>query len=253
MTERIVREDRGGVRVVRMRFGRANALGPEVIEELSAVLSTGNAPTVLTGNGAVFSAGLDLLSLEPLDRPDMERLLERFSALLMRALTLPTPLVAAVNGHCVAGGCILAMACDHRVGRAGSFKIGINELALGLTLPALPFEILHGKLTPREARRVILGAGLFTPDEAIAHGLLDEVEADVETSIERACEVAGDLGRSPAEFAHLKGLLVAPISERFRLNRATVDRRFLDTWFSASGIRLRTAAVERLRSRGSAK
>lgn len=249
MSTSIVREDRDGVRVLRMQFGRANALGPEVVESLGAELSASTGPTVLTGHGSAFSAGLDLVALAALDRPTMEAFLERLSTMLMQALTLRAPLVAAINGHCVAGGCVLAMACDHRVGTRGRFKVGVSELAIGLTLPALPLEIVRGNLPVRVAHRVILGAELFAPDAAREIGLLDEVAPGVDACVDRACTVARELGGSSVEFASMKGTLVAPIAERFRENRGALDRRFLDTWFSESGTRLRAEVVERLRSR----
>lgn len=249
MSTSIVREERDGVQVLRMTFGRANALGPEVIERLGAELSSMTRPTVLTGSGSAFSAGLDLPALHLLDRPAMETFLERFSALLMQVLTYRTPLVAAVNGHCIAGGCLLAMACDHRVGATGDFKIGVNELALGLTLPAVGLEILRGNLPPRAAHRVVLSGDLFDPDAASDFGLLDEVAVDVDACLERSCSIARRLGRSTTEFASMKGVLVAPIAARARENRVALDRRFLDTWFSDEGVRLRVATVERLHSR----
>jgi len=140
------------------------------------------------------------------------------------------------------------MACDHRVGTAGDFKVGVNELALGLTLPAAALEILRGSLVPRTTRRVVLGAELFDPTHALEHGLLDDVASDVDACIDRSCSVARRLGRARAEFASLKGVLVAPIVVRFKDQRAVLDRRFLDTWFSEDGVRLRAAATDRLRS-----
>lgn len=242
-------EERDGVRIIRMEFGRANAISPAVAESLTRELGAGQIPTVLTGEGRIFSAGLDLLSLEGHDREAMEDFVERFSVMLTRALTAPYPLLAAVNGHAVAGGCVLGMACDYRVGVEGPYKIGMNEMAIGLTLPAIVTEIIRGRLDPSHARRVILGGALYAPEDACAVGLLDEVASDGDAAIDRACEEARRLGRARREFAAMKGSLVSPIVERFRATREALDRRFLDSWFSDETRELRQETVARLRQK----
>ncbi len=240
-------EKRDGVRVLRMEFGAANALGPAVGEALIEALDDDEVPTVLTGEGRIFSAGLNLVELNPYGRDEMAAFVERLSVLMVQALTTRYPLVAAVNGHAVAGGCVLAMACDHRVGTTGEFKIGMNEMAIGLTLPAIVTEILRGKLSPEHARTVILGGALYDPAAACAIGLLDEVADDAEQAIDTACAVAADLGKSLREFAAMKGSLVAPITERFQQTRTALDHKFLESWFGEAATALRTATVVTLR------
>lgn len=239
-------ETRDGVRVLHMEFGRANALGPEVAGILAEALGTAAGPTVLTGEGRVFSAGLDLVALDGHDRDDMEGFVEQFSVLMTRALTAPYPLVAAVNGHAVAGGCVLALACDHRVGVDGPYKVGMNEMAIGLTLPAVVTEIIRGRLSAPHARRVILGGALYAPTDACDVGLLDELAPTADDAITTACSVAASLGRSPREFAAMKGSLVSPIVEKFRETRGALDRRFLDSWFGEEATRTRTETIARL-------
>ena len=239
-------ETADGVRILRMEFGAANALSPRVVEALVAELEREQIPTVLTGDGTVFSAGLNLVELESLGRAEMEAFVERFSVLMTLALTTRFPLVAAVNGHAVAGGCVLAMACDHRIGVEGSFKIGMNELAIGLTLPAVVTEILRGKLSADHARAVILGGELMSPADAVETGLLDETAADSSAAIQRAVEVARDLSRSPAEFAAMKGSLVAPITERLQHTRTALDVRFVESWFAERTTALRRDMVAKL-------
>lgn len=251
MATAVESEYRDGVRILRMEFGRANALGPDVCAALSRAMDEDSAPTVLTGEERIFSAGLDLVALDALDRDAMEEFLETFSVMMMNTLTAAYPLVAAVNGHAVAGGCVLAMACDHRIGVSGEYQVGMNEMALGLTLPAVVTEILRGKLTPEYARTVILGGALYTPDEALQVGLLDDLASSPDDAVERACEQARQLHRSPREFAAMKGTLVCPIAERFRDTRAALDRRFLDSWFSEPANETRRRTIERLQKRRS--
>ena len=240
-------EQREGVRLLRMEFGSANALNPTVLDALATGISGEEPrPTVLTGEGSVFCAGLDLMTLDTIGRDDFEEFVTRFSATMIQLLTTPFPLVAAVNGHAVAGGCVLALACDYRIGTAGEFKIGMNELAIGLTLPAVAMEIPRGALEPQALRRVVLGAELMDPDAALGLGILDELADDADAAVDRACDVARELGRSPEAFAAVKGQVVAPVANAIRDRREAMDRRFVDTWFSDATKETRRKAIERL-------
>jgi len=239
-------ETADGVRILRMEFGAANALGPRVVEALVAELKREQVPTVLTGEGSIFSAGLNLVEVDSLSREEMEGFVERFTVLMTLALTTRFPLVAAVNGHAVAGGCVLSMACDYRIGVDGPFKIGMNEMAIGLTLPGVVTEILRGKLSADHARTVILGGALLSPADAVGAGLLDELAPDADAAIHRAVDVARDLGRSPAEFAAMKGSLVAPITERLQHTREPLDVRFVESWFGEQTVALRRELVAKL-------
>jgi len=239
-----------GVRVVRMQFGSANALGETAVEALVEALRAEAAPTVLTGEGKIFSAGLNLTELDPLGRPAMEEFVERFSQVMLEALAAPFPLVAAVNGHAVAGGCVLAMACDRRVGTDGPFKIGMNEMAIGLTLPSVVTEILRGRLSPEHAHTVILGGALYAPTDARQVGLIDEVAADSDQAVARAVEIARQLGRSLPEFAAMKRNLVAPIVAAYESSRAELDAAFLDSWFAEPARATRSETIARLQRRG---
>jgi enoyl-CoA hydratase len=242
-------ETRNGVRLLRMELGSGNALGATAIQAITTALDAEQRPTVLTGEGHIFSAGLNLVELAAYSRDEIASLVETFSVLMTRTLTTRYPLVAAVNGHAVAGGCVLAMACDRRIGTRGDYKIGMNEMAIGLTLPAVVTEILRDKLAPEQARTVILGGALYNPEEAQRAGLLDSVADSAGEAIDRACEVARDLDKSPAEFAAMKGSLTAPIMERFQQTRRALDRRFVDSWFAPTASELRQKMLDRLQSR----
>lgn len=242
-------DERDGVSIAHMEFGRANALGPEVVETLIGGLARISGPTVIVGEGRIFSAGLDLVALEDSSREELEEFVERFSTLMIQVLTARRPMVAAINGHAVAGGCILALACDHRVGTAGDFKIGLNELALGLTLPAAALEIARAALTPGAQRRVVLAAELVDPEAAVELGILDELAADADATLERACQLARELGSVPQAFASVKGALATPVAEAVKDRRTALDRRFVDLWFGEEATRRRREAVERLKQK----
>jgi enoyl-CoA hydratase len=248
MSKGLAVEQRDGVTLLRMQFGRANALGPEVVDVLSTAISElDGAPAVLTGEGRTFSAGLDLLSLHELDRPDFEAFVERFTVLLVQVLAARGPMIAAINGHAVAGGCIMALACDKRVGTAGDFKIGMNELAIGVTLPAAGLEIPRGALSPAALRRVALDAELMDPQRALDIGVLDELAPDAETAVDRACQQARSLGHYGHVYSVVKGSIVGPVAHRIKEHRPGYDLRFVESWFSEEATKAREAALARLK------
>lgn len=247
MAEGLVVEQRDDVVVLRMDFGRANALSPEVVDTMGTAISElGGAPTVLTGTGTAFSAGLDLFTLNTLDRPEFEEFVEKFSVVMVQVLAAQGPMIAAINGHAVAGGCILALACDARIATEGDFKIGMNELAIAVTLPAVGLEIPRGALTPAALRRVILGAELMDPETAWDLGVIDEIVSDPEAAVDRACELARSLAIHPKAFSALKGSIVSPIAHRIKETRVGLDTRFVESWFSDEAKAAREEILARL-------
>ena len=155
-----------------------NALGTALMTDLADRLdAAGDAPVLLTGANDAFSAGLDLKEIAGLDADGMLAFLRRLGRLTDRLFNHPGPTVAVVNGHAIAGGCILAVACDHRVGTTNpKAMIGLNEVALGLRFPPGLLEILKYRVPRIEA--VILGSALHPPQQALALGLLDELADD---------------------------------------------------------------------------
>lgn len=243
-------EQRDGVRLARMQFGRANAINQGMLDELAAALTDGDPqPTVITGDGNVFSAGLDLVALDALDRDAFEDFVTLFSRTMIQVLTTPYPLVAAVNGHAVAGGCVLALACDYRVGTEGEFKIGMNELAHGLSLPAVASEIPRGALAPQNYRTVVMSSVLMTPETARQVGILDMVAADADAAVEQACTLARHQGTSLRAFAGVKAAVVAPVVSAIKELRESLDRRFVDIWFSDAVTESRRATIESLKNK----
>ena len=157
-----------------------NALGTGVMEGLLAQLErAGREPVLLTGAGGAFSAGLDLKEVAALDRPGMERFLTLLERLIERLYCHPGPTVACLEGHAIAGGCVLTLCCDHRVAAARpEIRIGLNEVALGLEFPPKLFQVVRRRVAPRSLERVLLEAGLYDPQTAYGFGLIDEVADD---------------------------------------------------------------------------
>lgn len=231
----VIRVERSGeVAVLRMDDGKANAMNHEFFAALDRGMSEARdaGALVVTGAGKFFSGGLDLPFLAPLARPRIEEIYEALHGAMMRLFSFPAPVVAAVNGHAIAGGCILALQADARVMAQGNFKFGLNEAQLGLAMPAFVVETLRGRLAPGVFERTILEGPLYSPEQARAAGLVDElaVAPDLE---KRAMERAFELASVPREaFAESKRLIRAVAAERAEKGRKEDARHWIDLWFS---------------------
>jgi enoyl-CoA hydratase/carnithine racemase len=159
-----------------------NALGDAMMTRLfDGLREADGRPILFLGTGDAFSAGLHLREVAALDGNGMERFLARLEELMSAIFQYPAPTVAYVNGHAIAGGCIIALCCDWRVARAGTdSKIGLNEVAIGLRFPPRILEICRRRLSVHHLGEVLLGAKLYGPDEALRVGLVDEVSERAE-------------------------------------------------------------------------
>lgn len=186
------------VAVVTMDDGKANALSDTMIGELLAALVRAEqeaAAVVLTGRPDRFCAGFDLRAM--MSGPESAvALLRRGSELLMRLFTLPLPLVVAATGHALAGGALVVLTGDTRIGADGAFKIGLNEVAIGLPVPVLAMELARARLLPTELTRATLLAQIYSPTEARAAGYLDQVVA-ADQLLPAAVAEAARLGKLP--------------------------------------------------------
>ena len=165
--------------VLRMQAGKANAIGPAWLARMETLLDEALAARpralVITGYEGFFSAGLDLPALDALAEEQMGSFVLAFSRTMLRVFELPLPVVAAVNGHAIAGGCVLALQADLRVGARAEFRMGLNEVQLGIALPAVVLETLRAQVPPQSLLPIALEGRLFTPQEANALGLLHEL------------------------------------------------------------------------------
>ena len=174
----------------------ANALNRELVEKLLAALETvrmdGARAVVLTGRPGMFSGGLDVPDLLTLDRRQVEAFWGLFFALTRQLAASPIPVIAAVSGHAPAGGAVLALQCDYRIGVTGKFRIGLNEVQVGLPVPGTILLALEEVVGPRVARRMATRGQMLSMDEALSVGLLDELvepEQLLATALVRANEL----------------------------------------------------------------
>src|SRR5688572_20481506 len=214
----IERKDTGDIRVLKLAHGKVSAMDLELGEAFTREMHDAEAApikaVIVTGTGSSFSAGVDLFRVVN-DGPEYgRRFLPVLDGLLRAALTLPKPLVAAVNGHAIAGGCILAACCDHRIMVDGTGRIGVPELGVGVPFPALPLQIMAARVADTTLRDLVFTARTVQVDEAKALGLIDE-KCPAGMLMDRALEAAQRLASIPAgAFALTKEAFYTPILER---------------------------------------
>lgn len=198
----IVREDREGIRILRLAHGKVSALDIELAEALIAELKAateddGVRAVVVTGTGSSFSAGVDLFRLIKEGADYGQRFLPVLDTLLRDALTFPKPMIAAVNGHAIAGGCILAATCDRRIMADGQGRIGVPELIVGVPFPALPLQIMAARMPDAAFRDAVLTGKTVHAAEAVTFGMIDET-CDADQLMDRAVAVANQFAAIPA-------------------------------------------------------
>ncbi len=197
--------DSNGIMVATIDDGKANALSIEVIDGVRKAVATASRrdrPLVISGRSGCFSAGFDLAVVNSGDR-DLVSALFADGALLFRELVeAPVPIVASCTGHALAGGALLLLSADYRIGRAGSYQVGLNEVRIGMALPAFAIALAAHRLDRRFLTAATIFAEVAPPERAMAIGFLDEI---VEDPLSRACSLATSLAAAqPEAFAVTK-------------------------------------------------
>jgi enoyl-CoA hydratase/carnithine racemase len=211
MSRFVTVESRNEVAVVRIDRPPANALDLELLDEGRAAqeeLRTAEpGAVVMVGRDGFFSAGVDLKAAPTLDRDGQRAMVEGINQLFLGWYSFPRPLVCAVNGHAIAGGLILALCGDHRVG-CGVGKLGLTEVRAGIGYPAAAMAIVRAELAAPAVRQLALRAALVDGGpRAVELGLLDEL-VEPDALLERAARVAQELAALPrAAYARVKDQL----------------------------------------------
>jgi enoyl-CoA hydratase len=232
----IERSQNDGILTLRLAHGKVSALDVELLEALLHELE-GVAPDVraviLTGTGSTFSAGVDLIRLTR-DGPDYVRgFLPLLSRCLRALFAFPRPVVAAANGHAIAGGCVIVLAADARLMAEGAGKIGLPELLVGVPFPAAALEVVRFAAPRSNAQSLIYTGRTLLPRDALTAGLIDEVVAPSEL-LARAQEIARHLALIPPQVYRLtKQALRATALERIERTSALHDPEVLDVWSAA--------------------
>lgn len=191
MTELVDYKLNDGVATITLTNGKANALSHEVFTALNAALDQAEqdkAVVILTGQPGIFSGGYDLKEMQK--GPEQASALVTIGSKLTRRLSaFPLPVIGACSGHAIAKGAFILLSVDYRVGVQGSFKLGLNEVAIGMTMHHTGIEIARHRLSPAHFYRSVVNAEIFDPEGAVAAGFLDET-VPAETLLERANELA---------------------------------------------------------------
>lgn len=223
-----------GIAVVTIRHGKANALDIELCEELAkCFVGLRNADAravVVTGQGRIFSAGVDLIRLSS-GGPDYVRaFLPALHRLYDAVFFHPKPVVAAINGHAIAGGAVLAACADRRIMAREGGRIGITEMLVGVPFPALAFEIVRFALPPRHLPEFALTGATYATDLAVQRGWIDEA-VEPGALMQRALDVAQALAAlAPPAFAQTKMQLRQAASERYAQSGAATDETVTEIW-----------------------
>ena len=191
MTEFVSVQIHGEIALVSINRPPANAMDLELLGELEGNLDFVEKPAglIITGVGACFCAGLDLRVVPKYAAAQQRQLVASLNRLFTRIYDLPFPTVAAVNGHALAGGFFLALACDVRVGVKKDYQLGLPEVRVGVPYPEAAMRLAQAELSPATARQLVLSGDPISPDEAVALGVLDQlVEEDalVTVALEQA-------------------------------------------------------------------
>jgi len=219
----------GSVAVISLDDGKANAITLDVLagidDGLAKARESGASAVLITGRPGRFSAGFDL-SVMTSGEDQMRELVSSGAELLMRLFTHPMPVVCACTGHALAMGSLLLLAADVRIGAAGDFKVGLNEVAIGMGLPIFAIELARYRLSPAGFNAALLGE-VFGPDDAVTAGYLDLV-VPAEAVVEEASATAQRLGelRTGAvahSKQHARSALAAMVLNTLRADMASLS------------------------------
>jgi enoyl-CoA hydratase len=223
-----------GIATMTLKHGKANALDIEFCEAIAArfieLRRSEAKAVVITGQGRIFSAGVDLKRLSQEGAAYIRKFLPALHKLYEAVFFHPKPVVAAINGHAIAGGAVLACCADRRIMAHVPGRIGITELQVGVPFPALAFEIVRFATPERYLAEFTLGAATYASDAALQRGWVDEV-VEPNALMVRAATAAKSLAAlSPPAFAQTKSQIRQAVSERLNRSGAVTDAAVAEIW-----------------------
>ena len=219
--------------------GKANAINQALVAELRQVLrelksDSDTRAIILSGRGKFFSFGFDIPEFLNYSRDDFAKYLKNFTSLYTELFLYPKPLIAALNGHTIAGGCMLATATDYRLMVSGKAKIALNEIGFGSSVFAGCVEMLRYCCGNRNAEKILLEGSLYPADKALELRLIDKITS-VESIQHDALKIAKDFAKKDmVAFSSLKNLLRGPVAKDFTAREEESLREFIDIWYSES-------------------
>ena len=226
-----------GIVTLMIKRGKVNALNNTVIDEMRVLLKAFERDPevksiILTGNGKFFSFGFDIPEFLSFTKGQFREYLVNFTDLYTYIFSYPKPVVAALNGHTIAGGCMLALACDHRVMISGKARISLNEIGFGASVFAGSTEMLRFWAGSANATEILFSGALYSAQEAKGLGLVHEV-AGADGLMDAARKTAsGFASKYPLAFAGIKALLRRSIVEEMKRRERESIQEFVDIWYS---------------------
>ncbi|MBC2714456.1 MAG: enoyl-CoA hydratase/isomerase family protein [Desulfobacteraceae bacterium] len=226
-----------GIATLILCRGKVNALTGEVVDQLKQALSNIEKDPdiralILTGKGTFFSFGFDVPEFLSYSKDEFSDYLKKFTGLLAYIFLYPKPIVAALNGHTIAGGCMLSLACDQRVMSAGRARISLNEISFGSSVLAGSTEMLRACVGNSNALEILYSGAMYSAEQAQKIGLVDHV-AQEQDLVETSKKITAELGeKSSAAFTSIKLLLRKPIAKEFEKKEEDAIKEFVDIWYS---------------------
>ncbi len=227
------------IATVTLQRGKVNALNEPMIGELADTFGNLETDTevksiIFTGSGKFFSFGFDVPEFLSYPKKDFIRFMDKFTNLYTYLFQFPKPIVAALNGHTIAGGCMLATACDFRIMASGKGKISLNEITFGAPVFGGSAEMLRFCVGSRNAQSILYSGALYSAEEALGLGLVDQVSSD-DALLEDGRKVAQELGeKDSSAFSTIKKILRKPVAEEMVKHEKDYILEFADIWYSQS-------------------
>lgn len=244
----------GQVYTLQLDRGTANALQTGMIKEITQVFKdleqdSGCRAVVLTGKGNFFSAGLDVIEIAAYNEAESTEFWLSFAEMMGCMLAFPKPLVAAINGHSPAGGAIMALTCDFRFMAEGKFRIGLNEMSVGIVVPDPIFDMYARVVGEKNAYQFLLEGKLLLPEEALDAGLVDAISPQEEVYT-KAMEKAQALAKlEPKTYALTKRNMRKSLLDKFSDKENSYFDATIKHWFDPNARAVLQALVDGLKSK----
>jgi Delta3-Delta2-enoyl-CoA isomerase len=238
----------GGIATVLLTRGKVNSLIEAVIDELSDCFHELSSDpqvkaVILTGSGKFFSFGFDIPHFMGHSKEDFTRYLTKFTDFYTELFVFPKPVIAALNGHTIAGGCMIATACDNRIMVTGKPKISLNEITFGSSVFAGSVDMLKACVGHQNAESILYSGGMYSAEQALDLGLVHQVSSE-ENLLADAKRVADNFANNSGQaFQSVKNLLRRPVAEEMKKREKQSILEFVDIWYSPE-TRAQTAKIK---------
>jgi len=237
-TDPLILDFENGIAIIKLNRGITNAINPDLVASLTSTLrdlkhDSGVRGLVLSSsNEKFFSIGFDIPYFFDLPPDSFRSFYQSFGRLCIDLMTIPKPVISAIRGHAIAGGCVLTLCCDYRFISEGRKFIGVNEIKLGVPVPFVADCILRRLVGYRKARTIMDTGDFYEPDEALMLGLVDKV-LPLEEVLPRSIEEARKLSSvSSSAFTGVKNNRVEPIEEEVVARLGEKEDFFVECWYS---------------------